>query len=81
MLCGLTSSYRKLRRTAYQVKRRIYLRKLRYFARRARNIRQMGILGQKPLLIYAGAAPIDLVSRFGADRTAGKRTAQIDVVS
>jgi hypothetical protein len=58
MLCGLTSSYRKLRRTAYQVKRRIYLRKLRYSARRAREIRQMEIL----LLIYVGAAPIDLVS-------------------
>jgi hypothetical protein len=77
MLCGLTSSYRKLRRTAYQVKRRIYLRKLRYSARRAREIRQMEIL----LLIYVGAAPIDLVSRFGADRTARKQTAQIDVVS
>jgi hypothetical protein len=37
----------------------------------------LGIL----LLIYTGAAPIDLVSRFGADRTARKQTAQIDMVS
>jgi hypothetical protein len=50
----------------------------------------MGTPGQKPillmalgrfLLIYASAAPIDLVSRFDADRTARKQMAQIDVVS
>jgi hypothetical protein len=28
------------------------------------------------LLIYVGAAPIDLVSRFGADRTGREQTAQ-----
>jgi hypothetical protein len=57
---------------------------LRYSERRDFKVSSgreiFGMLGIL-LLIYTGAAPIDLVPRFCADRTACKQTAQIDMVS